>query len=126
MMVAVPLKNLSDFWITLETSLTNCDINFILSGSRDCVISAATGATKFEITNIQLYVPVVTLFTQDKAKLSVQLKARFKRTYNWSNSQSNSEQISQNPKINHLILCYHLRTRQVEQRIQDITSRKQR
>ena len=101
MMVAVPLKNLSDFWITLETSLTNCDINFILSGSRDCVISAATGATKFEITNIQLYVPVVTLFTQDKAKLSVQLKAGFKRTNNWSNSQSNSEQISQNPKINH-------------------------
>ena len=50
-MVVVSLKNLSDFWITLETSLTNCDINFILSGSRDCVISAATGATKFEITN---------------------------------------------------------------------------
>ena len=67
--IAVPLKYLSNFWTTLEMQLINCEINLILTWSEDCVISSATGATKFKITDTKLYVPVVSLSPQDNAKL---------------------------------------------------------
>ena len=41
------------------------------------------GAT-FEIKDTQLYVPVLTLSTQDDNKLWVQLKTGFKRTIKWT------------------------------------------
>ena len=69
-------------------SLINCEINLILAWSKDCVISSATGATKFKITDTKFYVPVVTLSTQDNAKLLQQLKSGFKRTINWNNYQT--------------------------------------
>ena len=67
--------------------LINCEINLILTWSEDCVISSATGATKFKITNTKLCVPAVTLSTQDNAKLLQQLKSGFKRTINWNKYQ---------------------------------------
>ena len=69
-------------------SLINCEINLILAWSKDCVISSATGATIFKITDTKFYVPVVTLSTQDNAKLLQQLKSGFKRTINWNNYQT--------------------------------------
>ena len=80
--IIVPLKYLSNFWRTLEMPLINCEVNLILTWSKDCVISSATGETKFKITDTKLYVPVVTLSTQDNAKLLQQLKSDFKRTIN--------------------------------------------
>ena len=68
--------------------LINCEINLILTWSEDCVISSATGATKFKIANTKLYVLVVTLSTQDNAKLLQQLKSGFKRTINWNKYQT--------------------------------------
>ena len=53
--IAVPLKYLSNFWITSEMPLINCKINLILTWSEDCFISSATGKTKFKITNQNLY-----------------------------------------------------------------------
>ena len=44
--------------------LINREINLILSWSKDCVISAATEATKFAITDTKFYIPVVTLLNQ--------------------------------------------------------------
>ena len=38
----------------------------------------------FTITDTKLYVPVVTLSTQDNAKLLEQLKSGFKKTINWN------------------------------------------
>ena len=64
--------------------LMNFEINLILPWSEDFVISSATGATKFKITDTNLYVPVVTLSTQDNEKLLQQLKSGFKRTINWN------------------------------------------
>ena len=83
------LKYSSIFWRTLEIPLINCEINLILTWSEDCVISFATGATKFETTDTKLYVPVVTLSTQDNEKLLEQLKPGFKRTINWNKYQPN-------------------------------------
>ena len=75
----VPLKYLSNFWRTLEMPSINCEVNLILTWSKDCVISSATGKTKFKITDTKVYVPVVILSTQDNAKLLQQLKSGFKR-----------------------------------------------
>ena len=54
-------------------TLINCEINLILTWSEDCVISSATGAIKFKITDTKLYVPIVTLSAQDNTKLLQQL-----------------------------------------------------
>ena len=101
--IAVPLKYLSNFWRTLEIPLINCEVNLILTWSKDCVISSATGETKFKITETKLYVPVVTLSTQDNAKLLQQLKSGFKRTINWNKYQSDPKTYAQNRYLNHLV-----------------------
>ena len=83
----VPLKYLSSFSRTLEMPLTNCEITLNLNWSEKCVITAtnvANQGTKFSITDTKLYVSVVTLSTQDNAKLLEQLKSGFKRTINWN------------------------------------------
>ena len=69
--------------------LINCEVNLILTWSATCVVSYATGETKCKITETKLYVPVVTLSTQDNAKLLQQLKSGFRRTINWNKYQSN-------------------------------------
>ena len=79
---AVPFKYLSSFWRTLEMSLINCEINLVLTWSESSVITNSIGAELFTIINIKLYVPVVTLSTQDNTKLLQQSKSRFKRTIN--------------------------------------------
>ena len=85
----MPLKYLSNFWRTIEIPLINCEVNLTLTWSRDCVITNSTGAGKFKITETKLYVLVVTLWTQDNAKLPQQLNLAFKRTINWNKYESN-------------------------------------
>ena len=50
-------------------------------------MSSANRETKFKITDTKLYVPVVTLTTQDNVKLLQQLKSGFKRTITWKKYQ---------------------------------------
>ena len=83
--------------------LINCDINLILSWSEDCVISSATGATKLKITEAKLYVPVVTLLTQNNAKLLQQLKSSFKRAINWNKYQPKVSPEKQDQYLDFLI-----------------------
>ena len=92
----VPLKYFSNFWRTLEIPLINCKVNLILTWLKDCVITNSTGAGKFKIDDTKLYVPVVTLSTQDNAKLLQQLKTGFKRTINWNKYQSGIKTYEQN------------------------------
>ena len=84
----VPLKNLSNFWRTLEIPLLNCETNFILTWSKNLVLSNATKITTFAITDTKRYVSVINLSTQDNAKLLQQLKSGFKRTITWNKYQS--------------------------------------
>ena len=67
--IIVPLKYLSKFWRSLEMPLINCEVNLILTWSKDCVITNSAGEGKFTITETKLYVPVVTLSTKDNEKL---------------------------------------------------------
>ena len=56
----------------------------------------------FTITETNLYVPVVTLSTQDNAKLLPQLKNGFKRTLSWDKYLVKPEVLAQNSNLNHL------------------------
>ena len=81
----------------------NCEVELILTWSKNCVISSATGETKFAITETKLYVPVVTLSTEDNAKLLQQLKSNFKRKINWNKYESSVKTFAQNRYLNYLI-----------------------
>ena len=83
----VPLKYLSNFWRTLEMPLINCEVSLILTWSANFVIiytDVANQIPTFTMTEAKLYVPLVTLSTQDNANLLPQLKSGFKRTINWN------------------------------------------
>ena len=68
--------------------LINCEVNLILTWSKDYVITNSTGEEKFEITDAKHYVPIVTLSAQDNSKLLQQLKSGFKRIINWNKYES--------------------------------------
>ena len=80
--------------------LVNCEVNLTLTWYRGCVITNSTGAEKFAITETKLYVSVVTLSTQDNAKLLQQLKSGFKRTINWNKYESSIKTFAQNRYLN--------------------------
>ena len=67
--IMVPIKCLSNFWTTLEMPLINCEVHLLLTWSSTCVITNSTGAGFFAINYTKLYVPVITLSTQDNEKL---------------------------------------------------------
>ena len=104
--ILVPLKYLSNFWRTLEMALINCEIELILDWSANFVIISTNNANQvptFTITETNLYVPVVTLSTQDNSKLLPQLKNGFERTITWNKYLIKSELLAQNANLNHLI-----------------------
>ena len=104
--IMVPQKYLSNFWRTLEIPLINCEVNLILTWSSTCVIVStgdANQAATFAITDTKLYVPVVTLSTQENTKFLQQLKSGFKRVINWDKYLSKPELLAQSPNLNHLI-----------------------
>ena len=103
--IMVTLKYLSNFWRTLEMLLINCEINLILTWSSNCVIVSTNTVNQnaiFTITVSKLYVPVVTLSTQENAKLLQQLKSGFKRVINWNKCLSKPELLRRNPNLNYL------------------------
>ena len=50
-------------------ALINHEINLILTWSANCIISEVDRVTAFATRDIKLYVPVVTLSTQENTKL---------------------------------------------------------
>ena len=99
----VPVKYLSNFWRTVETSLINCEVILILTWSSTCVIANSTGAGWFKITDTKFYVAVGTLSTQDNAELHQQWKSGFKRTIKWNKYESDQKTYPQNQYLNHLV-----------------------
>ena len=84
--------------------LINFEIELILTWSANCVIiytDVANQVSTFTITETNLYVPVVTLSTQDNPKLLPQLKLGFKRTISWNKYLSKPGLLAQNANLNH-------------------------
>ena len=104
--IMVSLKYLSNSWRTLEMPLINCEVNLILTWSSTCVLIASNipnqNAT-LAITDTKLYVPIVTLSTQENTKFLQQLKSGFKRVINWNKYLLKPELLTQNPNLNHLV-----------------------
>ena len=85
--------------------LINCEIELILTWSRNSVITSTNIADKiptFTMTETNLYVPVVTLSTQDNSKLLPQFKNGFKRTLSWNKYLVKPELLARNANLNHL------------------------
>ena len=77
-----------------------------MAWSAGCVIiytDVANQNPTCTITETNLGVPVVTLSTQDNAKLLPQLKSGFKRTITWNKYLSKPELLAQNANLNYLI-----------------------
>ena len=115
--VVIPPKHLSNFWRSLNIRLINCEVEIILTWSKNCVlidmterdaegdnptIVAPTGL-EFKITDTKLYVPVVTLSKENDTKLLEQLKTGFKRTVKWNKCRSQIIAQPQNNNLNYLI-----------------------
>ena len=102
----VPLKYLSNFWRALERPLINCEVELILNRSANFIrifTNITNQVPTFTITETNLCVPVVTLSTQDNAKLLPQLKSGFKRTISWNKYLAKPELLAQNANLIHLI-----------------------
>ena len=63
----------------------------------------ANQVSTFTITKTNLYVPVVTLLTQDNEKLLPQLKSGFKRRISWNKYLPKPELLRKNPNLNPLV-----------------------
>ena len=86
--------------------LINCEIQLILDWWADCVIISTNNSNQnptSTITETNLYVPVVTLSTQDNSKLLPQLKNCFKRTITWNKYLIKPQLLTQNANLNHLV-----------------------
>ena len=86
--------------------LINCEVNLILTWSSTCVLISANTPNQnatFVITDTKLYVPVVTLSTQENSKFFQQLKSGFKSVINWNKYLPKPELLAQNPNLNHLV-----------------------
>ena len=82
--IAAPLKYLSNFWRSLEMPLINCKIELSLKWIQNCILSNSVTAATFKITDTKLYVPIVTLKTEDNTKLSKLLSDGFKISIYWN------------------------------------------
>ena len=63
--------------------LVSCNVELSLTWNPNCVLCTLAGASTFTITGRKLYVPTVTLSTEDIAKLSRLLSEGFKRPVYW-------------------------------------------
>ena len=64
--------------------LINCKIELSLKWYEECILSNSGDAATFTITDAKLYIPVVTLKTEDNTKLSKLLNKGFKRSIYWN------------------------------------------
>ena len=89
--------------------LINCKVNLISCWSTNYVIVYTNFANQggtFARAETNLYVPAVTLSTQDNTKLLPQLKSGFKRTISWNKYLSKLELLAQNPNLNPLVEAF--------------------
>ena len=105
----IPLEHLSNFWRTLNIPLINCEIELILTCSKNCALADMTVRApgnnndppavvpptrlEFQITDTKLYVLV----------LLEQLKSVFNRTVKWNKYRSQVTIQSHNNNLNYLI-----------------------
>ena len=97
--IFAPLKHLNNSWRTLEIPLINCEIEMILTWSKNSVLPdmavraagnndkptaiVAPNGLEFQLKDTKLYVPFVSLSKKDDKILLKQLKSWYKWTIKW-------------------------------------------
>ena len=99
--IVVPLKYLSNFFKSLEMPLINSKIhlgpnwknNYVMYGGDTYAggDNANNREERFQVTSTKLYVPIVTLSSDDSATLTKQLNERFERSVYWNEYKSKIE-----------------------------------
>ena len=102
-------------------SLINCKIEIVLRWTKNCIISeisrtfgavgdppeqelaTATSAATFQINNVKLYVPGVTLLVNDNISFSKYIRQGFKRTILWNKYRSEITTQPRNDNLDYLI-----------------------
>ena len=98
----IPLKHLSNFLGNLDIPLISCEVELILTWSKNCALAdittkdaegdnpaiVASAGLELKITDTELYAPVVTLSKENNTKLLEQLKTVFKSTIKWNKYRS--------------------------------------
>ena len=135
--------------------LINCEKNLRLTWSENCVLTSKAQRDKFigagtdenpqfpeinnpsnvtfKITDIKLYVPVITLSTKDGNNVLEKLKSGFKRSIKWNKCRSEMTNQTKTNHLNHLIdstfikvnyLFYRLKMKKIEHLFQIIMYQK--
>ena len=78
--------------------LINCKVYLELNWIEDCILSSAGNTAKFAITDVKLYVPIVTLSTKDSANLTKQLNEGFKRSVYWNSYETKPGKVIEKEK----------------------------
>ena len=120
--IVVPLKHLSNCWRTLDMPLISCEVSLTLTWFENCVLTDITTQTAvaaqgnnparpaingpknatFKITDTKLYVPIVTLSTQNDNKFLEQLRTGFKRTIKLNKYRSEMTNQTENNNLSYL------------------------
>ena len=78
--IIVPLKYISSYSRSLELPLINTELYIELNYPKHSVISNNAGDSTFKIAKTELYVPVITLNTEDNNKFKKLLDSEFNRS----------------------------------------------
>ena len=84
--IDISIKYLSYFWKSLVIALINCEVELILTWTKNCVPGDMTALNnpptglEFQIKDTKLYVPVVTLSKENDTMLLEKLESGFKKT----------------------------------------------
>ena len=115
---------MSNIWRSVDLPSIDCEIDLDLTWSKYCVISEvsrkirevdpnsdqltyevskATTESKFQISIVKLYVPVVTLSINDNIKFLENINQEFKRTVSWNKYRCETTKKINNNNLDHLI-----------------------
>ena len=101
----IPLKYLSNFWITLDVPLINCEINISLTWSDKCIIVTryyGDQEPKLAIIDAK-HLCSSCGFISLRLRTIAAVKIGFKRTINWNKYQSEPTAQRRNRYLNHII-----------------------
>ena len=92
--IVVPLKYISNFFRNLELPLINTKLYMELNWTKYSVLCNQNQNSIFQITICELYIPIVTLSTENNNKLNELLSKGFERTVVWNECKSKIERVN--------------------------------
>ena len=78
--------------------LINCKFYLELNWIEDCILSSAGSTAKFAITNTNLHVPIVILYTKDSTNLAKQLNDGFEISVYWNSYEAKPAKVIEQGK----------------------------